>query len=77
MKVQKGSSGARWGWLVISTPQSLCRWKRDPVCIVEEGGWALGLVWTGAENLAPRWNSEDHPARSLSPSCSVRFFVNI
>jgi hypothetical protein len=25
----------------------------DPVPIVQETGWAPGLVWTGAENLAP------------------------
>ena len=26
---------------------------KDPVPIVQEAGWALGPVWTGAENLAP------------------------
>ena len=26
---------------------------KDPVPIVQEAGWAPGLVWTGAENLAP------------------------
>ena len=25
---------------------------KDPVPIVQEGGWAPGPVWTGAENLA-------------------------
>ena len=25
----------------------------DPVPIVQEAGWAAGLVWTGAENVAP------------------------
>jgi len=25
---------------------------KDPVLIVQEAGWAPGLVWTGAENLA-------------------------
>jgi hypothetical protein len=33
--------------LPISTP------VKDPVPIVQEAGWAPGLVWTGAENLAP------------------------
>ena len=27
--------------------------ERDPVPIVQEGGWAPGPVWTAAENLAP------------------------
>jgi hypothetical protein len=31
----------------LSTP------GRDPVPIVQEGGWAPGPVWTGVENLAP------------------------
>ena len=26
---------------------------KEPVPIVQEAGWAPGLVWTGAENLAP------------------------
>ena len=26
---------------------------KDPVTTVKEAGWALGPVWTGAENLAP------------------------
>jgi len=35
------------------------------VPIVQEGGWASGPVWTGAENLAPtRIRSPDRPARS-------------
>jgi hypothetical protein len=29
----------------LSTP------GKDPVPIVQEAGWASGLVWTGAENL--------------------------
>jgi len=37
----------------------------DPVPIVWEDGWASGLVWTGAENLAPtEIRLPDHPARS-------------
>jgi hypothetical protein len=27
---------------------------KDPVSIVQEGGWAPGPVWTGAENLPPQ-----------------------
>ena len=41
-------------------------WK-DPVPIAQEAGWAPGLVWTGAENLAPTAiRSPDRPARSQS-----------
>ena len=40
---------------------------KDPVPIVQEAGWAPGLVWTGAENLAPTGiRSPDHPGRSES-----------
>ena len=27
--------------------------RKDPVPTVQEAGWALGSVWTHAENLAP------------------------
>ena len=33
-------------------PAALCPGK-DPIPIIQEAGWAPGLVWTGAENLAP------------------------
>jgi len=37
----------------------------DPVPIVQEAGWALGPVWTGAENLDPhRDSTPDRPACS-------------
>ena len=35
--------------------------------IVQEAGWTPGLVWSGAENLAPTGiRSPDSPARSQS-----------
>jgi len=34
-------------------PAALFTPRKDPVPIVQEAGWAPGLVWTGAENLAP------------------------
>ena len=38
---------------------------KDPAPIVREAGWAPGLVWTGAENVAPTGiRSPDPPARS-------------
>jgi len=39
--------------------------RKGSVPIVQEAGWAPGLVWTGAENLAPTGiQSLDRPARS-------------
>jgi hypothetical protein len=34
-------------------PRPLSTHGKDPVPIVQEAGWAPGLVWTGAENLPP------------------------
>ena len=72
--------GTRRGWKVSITPRSLFTPGKDPVPIVQEAGWAPGLVWTGAENLAPTGiQSLDRPARSqslylryLAHSCLVR-----
>jgi len=36
-----------------ATPRPLYPLERDPVPIVEEGGWAPGHGWNGAESLAP------------------------
>jgi hypothetical protein len=44
--------GIRRGWGVNSTPQPHFTPGKDPVPIVQEGGWAPGPVWTAAENLA-------------------------
>ena len=34
-------------------PRPLFTPGKDPVPVVQEAGWAPGLFWTGAENLAP------------------------
>jgi hypothetical protein len=58
--------GARWGWVVSTTPGRFTLGK-DPVPIVQEAGWAPGPVWTCAKNLAPIGiRSPDRPARSQS-----------
>ena len=55
--------GARCGWVVNDTPRPL--YPRVPV--VQEAGWAPGMVWKGAENLALTGiRSPDRPARSES-----------
>jgi hypothetical protein len=41
------------GWVVTATPRQLYHQERDLVPIVQEVGWASGLVWIGAENLDP------------------------
>jgi len=49
-------------------PAASTPWK-DPVPIVQEAGWAPGLVWTGAENFAPTGiRSLVRPTRSQSLS---------
>ena len=59
--------GTRRGWGVSVTPWLLFTTGKDPVLIVQEAGWALGPVWTGAENLVPTGiRSPDRPARSQS-----------
>ena len=53
------------GWST-KRPGRFTPW-RDPVPIVQEAGWAPGLVWTGTENLAPTGiRSPDRPTRSES-----------
>jgi hypothetical protein len=47
------SHGTRRGWGVSVTPRPLFTPGKDPVPLVQEAGWAPGLVWTSAENLAP------------------------
>ena len=59
--------GTRRGWGVSITPRPLFTRRKDPVPIVQEAGWTSGLVWTGAENLAPiKIRSPNRPARSQS-----------
>ena len=59
--------GTRRGWGVSVTPRPFFTPGKDPVPIVQEAEWAPGLVWTGAENLAPTGiRSPDRPARSQS-----------
>jgi len=59
--------GTRRGSGFSVTPRPLFTPEKDPVPIVQEGGWAPGPVWTGAENLAPTGiRSPDRPAHSQS-----------
>jgi hypothetical protein len=61
------TNGTRRECGISVTPRQLFIPGKDPVPIVQEAGWAPGLVWTGAEYLAPtRIRSADRPARSQS-----------
>jgi len=53
--------GTRKGWGVSVTPRPLFTPWIDPVPTVQEAGWAPGLVWTGAENLASHRDSITGP----------------
>ena len=56
----------RGGWVSV-TPWPLFTPRKDPVPIVQEGEWAPGPVWTGAENLLHTGiRSLDRPASSQS-----------
>jgi len=58
--------GTRRGWVVSSMPWPHFTPGKDPVPIVQEAGWALGMVWTGGKSR-PHWHSiPDRPARSQS-----------
>jgi len=60
-------NGTKSGWRVSVTPRPLFTPGKDSVPVVQEAGWAPGLVWTGAENLASTGiRSPDRPARSQS-----------
>jgi len=55
------------GWVVSVTPRPLYPRERDQIPTVQEGEWAPGPVWTGAENLAPTGiRIPDRSARSQS-----------
>jgi hypothetical protein len=58
--------GTRRGWVVSSTPQPhFTPWK-DLVPILQEAGWASGLVWTGRKSHPHHYSILDRPARSQS-----------
>jgi hypothetical protein len=55
--------GARWRWVVNTTPWLLYPWEIDPLSIVQEAEWAPGLVWMGAKNsLLPGSNPRKVPS---------------
>jgi len=58
--------GTRRWWVVSSTPQPHFTPGKDPVPILQEAGWAPGLVWTVGKSRPHRDSIPDRPARSQS-----------
>ena len=56
------------GWVFNATSRLLFPWERDLVPILQEAGWAPGLVWAGAENRTPTEIRFPDPA---APSASL------
>jgi len=59
-------SGTRRGWVVSSTPRPQFTPGKDQVTILQEAGWAPGLVWTGGKSRPHRYSITDRPVRSQS-----------
>ena len=49
--------------MVNSTPRPQSTPGKDPVPILQEAGWAPGLVWTGGKSRPNRNSIPDRPAR--------------
>jgi len=58
--------GTRRGWVVSSMPRPHFTPGKDPLPILQEAGWAPGLVWMGRISRPHRDSIPAHPARSQS-----------
>ena len=56
----------RRGWVVRSTPRPHSTPRKDAIPILQEAGWAPGLVWTAGKSRPHRDLILDRPARSQS-----------
>ena len=54
-------------WVVKAMSWPLYPWEKDPLPILQRYGWDPGLVWTGAENLAP---TPEFDPRTVQPVTS-------
>ena len=54
----------RRGWVVNNMPWPHFTPGKDPVPILQEAGWAPGLVWTGGKSRPHRDSIPDCPAHS-------------
>ena len=70
--------GTRRRRVVSSTPRPHFTPGKDPVPILQEAGWAPGLVWTGGKSRPHRDSIPDRPIRSQTEisttniSCGVK-----
>ena len=58
--------GTRKEWVVSSTPRPNFTPGKDPVPILQEAGWAPGLVWTAGKSRPHRDSIPERPALSQS-----------
>jgi len=58
--------GTRRGWVVSSTPRPHFTPRKDPVPILQEGGWAPEPVWTDGKSRPHQDWIPDRPACSQS-----------
>jgi len=58
--------GTRRGWVVSSMPRPHFTPGKDPVPILQEAGWAPGLVWMGRKSRSYRDSILDRPGHSQS-----------
>jgi hypothetical protein len=56
--------GSRRGAWLAARPGRTLPLGKDPVPILQEGGWAPGPVWTGGKSGLHRDSIPDAPARS-------------
>jgi len=50
--------------VVSSMPQPHFTPRKDTIPILQEAGWAPGLIWMGGKSRPQRDSNPDHPARS-------------
>jgi len=58
--------GTRRGWVISSTPRPHFTPGKESVHIVQEAGWAPGVVWTGGKSRRHRDSIPDRPAHCRS-----------
>ena len=63
--------------MVSSTPRPHFTPGKDAVPIVQEAGWATGLVWTGGKSRPHRESIPDRPARCMYLNIYYIYYIYI